>query len=260
MSRFGNLELGDDSEDRSHSQHEPALSDEALCLAQAQHAFEEGDFREALRQYSRVLEFNPHCAAAWIGQVRMLIELDEVQEAKLWADKALESFPAEPELLAAKAVALGRLEDLDAALAFSDAAIGETGSHLPYVWLARADVLLARRDKQADYCFEKALLLAPAEWLWQWLASRIRHFYQQFSLALKHAQEAVRLNATQSVVWLQLGLCQQALGLVEPARMSFEQARQLNPRCEAAAAGLAELRHVKGWARFRSSLRRMFPS
>jgi tetratricopeptide (TPR) repeat protein len=258
MSRFGNLELGDDSEDYSQSQ--PALTDEAQCLAEAQRAFEEGDFRAALRHYSRVLEFNPHSSAAWIGQVRMLIELDEVNEAKLWADKALESFPTEPELLAAKAVALARLDDLDAALAFSDSAIGETGSHLPYVWLARADVLLARRDKQADYCFEKALLLAPAEWLWHWLASRIRRFYRQFSLALKHAQEAVRLSATQSVVWLQLGLCQQALGLVEPARMSFEQARQLNPRCAAAATGLAELRHVKGWARFQSKLRGLFSS
>ena len=260
MSRFGNLELGDDSEDHSQPQNEPGLTDEARCLAQAQRAFEEADFREALRHYSRVLEFNPHCLAAWTGQVRMLIELDEAHEAKLWADKALESLPQEPELLAAKAVALGRLDDLDAALAFSDAAIGETGSNSPYLWLARADVLLARRDRQADYCFEKALLLAPAEWLWHWLASRIRQFYRQLSLALKHAQEAVRLGATQSVVWLQLGLCQQALGLVEPARLSFEQARQLSPRCAAAVAGLAELRHVKGWARFRSKLRGLFSS
>ena len=28
--------------------------------------------------------------AAWTGQVRMLIELGEFREAKLWADKALE--------------------------------------------------------------------------------------------------------------------------------------------------------------------------
>ena len=38
----------------------------------------------------------------------MLIELAEYREAKIWADKALERFPHEPELLAAKAVALGR--------------------------------------------------------------------------------------------------------------------------------------------------------
>ena len=36
--------------------------------------------------------------------MRMLIELGEFREAKLWADKALERFPHEPELLAAKAV------------------------------------------------------------------------------------------------------------------------------------------------------------
>jgi tetratricopeptide (TPR) repeat protein len=258
MSRFGHLELGDDSEERP--QTAGSFRDEARFLESAQHAFEEASFRDALQLFARVLEFNPQCVAAWAGQVRMLIELDEVQEARLWADKALEMFPQERELLAAKAVALGRLGELDAALAFSDAAIGESGSDQPYLWLARADVLLARKESQAGYCIEKALLLKPAEWFWHWLAARVRHVHRQFSLALKHAQEAVRLGATQSAAWLQLGLCQQALQLVEPARMSFEQARQLNPRCTAAAVGLVELQGLRGWTRFAGKLRRLFSS
>ena len=85
----------------------------------------------------------------------MLIELGEFREAKLWADKALERFPNEPELLAAKAVALARSGDLQGALSFSDASIEERGD-TPYVWLARGDVLLARAEARADYCFEKA--------------------------------------------------------------------------------------------------------
>ena len=146
MSRFGNLELGGRSEDQPQQEQQPSLvKDEAYYLGEARAAFENGSFEQALRFYSKVLEFNPQNAVAWTAQVRMLIELGEFREAKLWADKALERFPNEPELLAAKAVALGRSGDLQGALAFSDASIEERGD-TPYVWLARGDVMLARRE------------------------------------------------------------------------------------------------------------------
>src|SRR5262249_28396989 len=140
--------------------------------------FESANFETALRLYSKVLEFNPENAAAWTGQVRMLIEMGEFHEARLWADKALDRFPHEPELLAAKAVALGRHGDLQGALAFSDAAMEEHGD-TPYVWLARADVLLARKEARADFCLEKALQLSPRGWFVTWLAARIRCYYRQ---------------------------------------------------------------------------------
>jgi len=184
MSRFGNLELGGESEDQSQSQQKPLVKDETYYLAGAQTAFENGDFEQALRFYSKVLEFNPQNATAWTAQVRMLIELEEFREARLWADKALERFPQSAELLAAKAVALARSGDLQGALAFSDSSIEERGD-TPYVWLARGDVLLARKEARADYCFEKAQMLAPRDWLVAWLAARIRFYYEQFALALK---------------------------------------------------------------------------
>ena len=145
MSRFVNLEFGDESENQSQPAEKALVKDEAYYVAEARTAFETGNFEQALRFYSKVLEFNPQNAAAWTGQVRMLIELGEYREAKLWADKALERFPNEPELLAAKAVALGRSGDLQGALAFSDASIEERGD-TPYVWLARGDVMLAREE------------------------------------------------------------------------------------------------------------------
>src|SRR5216683_8292380 len=107
MSRFSNLEFSGESENQSQ-QPKALVKDEAYYYAEARAAFENGNFEAALRLFSKVLEFNPENAAAWTGQVRMLIELGEFGEAKLWADKALEHFPREPELLAAKAVALGR--------------------------------------------------------------------------------------------------------------------------------------------------------
>ena len=257
MSRFVNLELGGESEDQSRQRQKALVKDETYYFAEAQKAFENGEFEQALRAFGKVLEFNPHNAAAWTGQVRMLIELGECREARLWADKALERFPQEPELLAAKAVALGRTGDAQGALAFSDASIEERGD-TPYVWLARGDVLLARREQRADYCFEKAQLLAPKDWFVAWLAGRIRFYYKQFALALKLFQEAVEWNAAHFLVWLELGRCQHQLGLAGPARTSIAQAKQLNPRCREANLELIRLADVGIGSRLRGWFRRLF--
>ncbi len=257
MSRFGNLEFGDEHEGQSHDQQKDLVKDDAFYFADAESAYQNGNFESALRLYSKVLEFNPQKAAAWTGQVRMLIELGEFREAKLWADKALEKFPHEPELLAAKAVALGRTGDLQAALAFSDASIEERGD-TPYVWLARGDVLLARAEARADYCFDKALLLAPQDWLVAWLAARIRYYYEQFALAMKLVQKAVELNVGHFLLWLELGRCQQGVGLVTLARNSYTQAQQLNPQCTEARSALAKLSEVGFGTRLRGWWRQLF--
>lgn len=256
MSRFGNLELGG-QEDQWQQEQKPLAKDETYYLGLALSSFENGDYEPALRYYSRVLEFNPQNTAAWTAQVRMLIELGEYREAKLWADKALERFPNWPELLAAKAVALARGGSLQEALAFSDASIEERGD-TPYIWLARGDVLLARKEQRADYCFEKAMILAPKDWFVALLAARIRYHYEQFVLALNLLQQAIEWNAALFILWLEQGRCQQALGLIGPARISFTQARQLNPECRQAELGLVQLSHsglfarLRGWFKERS--------
>lgn len=259
MSRFGNLELGGEHEDHSRESARQPLKGEAHFLTEAQTAFENGNFESALRLFAKVLEFNPQNPAAWTGQVRMLIELGEFKEARLWADKALEKFPNEPELLAAKAVALARSGDLQGALAFSDSSIEERGD-TPYVWLARGDVLLARKESRADFCFEKALALAPQDWFLPWLAGRIRFYYRQFALALKLMQQALEANAGHFLLWLELGRCQQALGLANPARHSFEQAKQLQPHHPEVMRAFRELAQVGGLARFYGWWRNLFRS
>jgi tetratricopeptide (TPR) repeat protein len=257
MSRFGNLEF--DPKFEGEFRESATLRDENFYVAAARGAFESADFERALRGYAKVLEFNPQNLVAWTGQVRALIELGEFREAKLWADKALERFPRAPELLAAKAVALGRSGDLEEALALSDASIEERGD-TPYLWLARGDVLLARKEPRADYCFDKALTLAPGDWVIPWLAARIRYFYKQFAAALKLLQQAIELNTTHFLLWLQLGTCQLALGLTGPAQRSFEQARQLNPQCHEAQLGLARVSAAGFWTRLAGAWRSLFRS
>jgi Flp pilus assembly protein TadD len=255
MSRFVNLEFGNESEDQSQGR-EAVQKDEAYFLADARGAFEAGKFEQALRSYSKVLEFNPQNASAWTGQVRMLIELREFREAKLWADKALERFPHEADLLAAKAVALGRTGDLSGALAFSDASMEEHGDS-PYVWLARGDVMLARSERRADFCLEKALLLAPRDWFVLWLAARIRIYYRQFVHAVNLLQQAVELHTGNFLLWLELGRCQAEIGLAVSAERSLVQARQLNPDNEEATMALVRLQHAGFWAPLRDTWRRL---
>ena len=117
---------------------------------------------------------------------------------------------------------------------------------------------MARNEKRADYCFEKALLLAPQSWFAHWLASRIRYFYQKFALALKLAQQALALDSARASVWLQLGQCQEALGMISLAQASFDHALQLNPHCSEARKGLAGLKPVGWLASFRAQLNGLF--
>jgi tetratricopeptide (TPR) repeat protein len=246
MSRFGNLEFADSSSENLPSRSSAGAA--GLGLREAELAFRRGDFEHALRWYGRILQEEPHHVGAWVGQVRMLVELGEFKEAGVWADKALEQFPQEPELLAAKAVTLARSGDLRGALAFSDAAIAERGD-TPYVWLARGDVLLARAEKRADYCFNRALGGGGGDWIWSWLASRVHFFYRKFSLALKLITQALTLDGSQAVVWLQLGRCQLALGMSAVGEESLAQARELDPHCPEAQVVARECRDYGWWDR-----------
>ena len=231
MSRFGNLEFGFGEAEEIPAR--PAIRDEGLCLAEAQQAFEAGRFEQALRLFARALEFNPQSASSWAGQARMLIELGEFEEARLWADKALAILPDEGELMAAKAVALARLGDLEGAISFSDAAV-ESQANTPYIWIARGDVLLAAREKRAEFCFQKAIDLARGNWMVLWLIARIHRYHEQFARGLRMVQEALALDAGRAVLWSEFGQCQLALGLTAQARQSLAQARELDPNLEIA--------------------------
>ncbi len=137
---------------------------------------------------------------------------------------------------------------------FSDVSIEEEAG-APHVWLARGDVLLARKEARADYCFEKALRLAADNWVVLWMAARVRFYNGQFAVALQLAQQAIGREAGHFVLWLEQGRCQEALGLVDAAQDSFARALELDPACDAATDALTRLRshgigdRARGWWR-----------
>jgi hypothetical protein len=70
-------------------------------------------------------------------------------------------------------------------------------------------------------------------------------------------QQALESRATHFLLWLEAGRCQQELRLVNAARLSLNQARQLNPRCREAELLLIRLdqtgplQQLWGWIRER---------
>lgn len=239
MSRFDHLEFDDrDSEVPKKPQGAEMsgspIRDAAYFCAQGDIEFHLDNMEPALRNYSRALEQDNTLYEGWFGQVRVLLEKGEYKEADLWAGKALDLFPKQPELLAVKAVAATRMGRKIMALANSDQALAQTGA-TPYVWLARADILLALGRPMAENCLAKALEVssgATRGWT-HWEESRLLRRHGRIGQGYKQAQEAKRLLPDEAGVWLELAIGQIALALPE-ARESLKQAMLLNSDCRAA--------------------------
>ncbi len=257
MSRFANLEFEDV---RGRALATPACGiavEQTRDLEAAGERFRAGYFETALRLYGQAVERDPRRLPARVGLVRMLLELGRLPDAGRHAERALEQFPEAPELLALKGVILARAGDPSGALAFSDAAM-QGAEPTPAVWLALGEVLLARGEKRADYCFAKALAAAPADWFWSWLATRAHLAHRRFVRALGLARQALTLESGAAVIWTQLGRCQLALGLMPDARQALVRAEQLDAACPETRSLREALGRAGPWQRGIGAWRRLW--
>jgi len=258
MSRFANLEFDDGKRARlKGGATGTPIRDAAFFHCKAEDYYLTGDFEAALQNYSRALEQNSAFFEGWFGQVRMLIEMGEYEESILWADKALELFPDHPDLLAAKSVASCRGGALDKAMAYSDNAISRKGV-TPYVWIARAEALLARRSKTAGHCLANAINIAGnAAPIVRMEAGRLLLRSGQCLTAMDHLRKAMSDLPKAALAWLELGRCQAALGLPE-AEVTFTQCLILRPDWKRAENALARFRNRGLFSRIRGMFRRLF--
>ena len=93
--------------------------------------------------------------AGWVGQVQMLVQLEEYPEAELWSRKGLELFPTNGELMAGRAQAFCRMGDMKQAHALCDGSLQQPGQSA-YRWLVRGEIMVAARQNMDRYCFDKA--------------------------------------------------------------------------------------------------------
>ena len=221
------------------------LHDARHWMQRADQSRRAGEFEDALRYYSRAVELDRQLVAGWVGQVRMLVALEEYTEAELWARKALELFRNHADLHAARAQALCRNGDLKSALAACDAAIGQQGQS-PYPWMARGDLMLARKDSIADHCFDKAIQLDP-DWIIAIEIAAIYLYYRRPGKALARCTPTVEKAPDQPYAWYHLGVCQLEMSLEKPARRSFARCLDLEPKHHRARAALRQLDHRDGF-------------
>ena len=228
--------------------------DAAHYVALAVDARRIGAHETALQHFTRAVREDRATIVGWVGQVQMLVELAEYSEARLWADKALELFRDNGDLLAAKAQACVRIGDLVTAQATCDAAMRSPGTSA-WRWAVRGETLLARGEALARTSFQKALAEPTADWFDRTLVATMHLFHRKAAAAIEYAQAGVAAQPTAPYAWLVLGRCQAALGWGEQAEETFGRALELTPRLEAAAAALAALEQESGAARL---LRRLF--
>lgn len=249
MGRFSKLELDDKKQQTSKEVLYKAMPieegyDQDYYLQQANEYYRKGEFEKALRYYSRALGIDNTLVAAWVGQVRALIDLKETREAHVWVNKALEFFPGEAELLAAKAVVYAKLGLNSQAIAISDLSF-EQKVLTTYVWFARGQVLLAKTGKNAEFCFQKAIEMSKDDWFMYQMVGMAYMEKKHYSRAQQYLSEAASRNSANPFLWLQVGLCCQHLGFYPRAMKCFQQALEINPRYKPAEKALTKAKHTR---------------
>jgi tetratricopeptide (TPR) repeat protein len=246
MPRFDRLEF-DQPPQRPNQEATAELADrdEHYWLRLADENRRQGHHENALRYYSRALEMDKALVAGWLGQVQMLLALDESPEAELWARKALELFKNHGDLLAARAQALCRSGDLAQALALCDAALQREGSSA-YRWVVRGELMLSQRESVDRHCFEKAAQI-NSDWLIALEIAAIYRLYKNAPLAQRWAGQAVQKAPESAYAWYMQALIELDLHLDARARASLGRCLALVPRHAEALQRLTEL-DQRGWS------------
>jgi tetratricopeptide (TPR) repeat protein len=247
MPRFDNLELDPTPEepDGPRGPAPAAARDERHWLWLADENRRQGHFDNALRFYSRALEMDKSLATGWLGQVQMLIALDECPEAELWARKALELFRNHGDLLAGRAQAAARLGNRAEAQSLCDAALKQEGQSA-YRWLVRGELLVRDRQGLDRHCFDKAVQLDP-DWLVPLEIAAIYAYHRLPGKAVARLRQAAELAPDNAYVWYRKALCERELGLDDAARKSLRRCLEASPNHVEAAQALAEL-DARGWS------------
>jgi tetratricopeptide (TPR) repeat protein len=238
--RFDKLEFERPPDRSSPGNAEPRVDkDEKYWAGLADENRRGGSYETALRFYSRALEVDKTLVPAWVGQVQMLVQLQEYPQATLWSQKALELFPGNAELMAGQAQAECRMGNLKKAYTLSDGSLRQRGESA-YRWQVRGELVLAGKQRNDRYCFDKAQL-ADKDWLVPLESALIYYHYSVHNFGQQRAQMAVEKAPQAYYPWYVLGLCQAKLGFDSAAITSLNRCLQICPRHDEAQSRLAEL-------------------
>ncbi|MEN6371460.1 MAG: tetratricopeptide repeat protein [Armatimonadota bacterium] len=257
MGRFDHLEMSNWSPELETPDPNSGTRDENYYKEQADEAFINEDYERALAYYSRALQYNISLEECWLGQLRCLIELWELQEAVVWSNRALEKFPKSAQLLAARAVAECRMGHTESAMGYSDGAFSEAGVNT-YCWIARGEVLLSKNYNNAKACFAKAIELAPNDWS---IRAAIGHAFRvrkSFTNAYDYFKQAVKLDSDRAACWYWLGKCAESLGEIDEAATAYKRALMVSSSYKKALDDLYKIENKGLFSRMGYAIRRLF--
>ena len=217
------------------------------ALETAQNFYFRGDYLEGLRHCARVLSRDVERIKAWVGQVRILIDLGRYDSALYWADKACTKQGGSTLTSFAKALALAHVGRIDDAKTIINIPVGKDDD--PMIWLLRGEVLIKVRINflqkiftphkgigrlGAFFCFIKALASDQRD---PFINQRIGLAYmleRQYRRAAEHL--GISLNAVSDNALTLYGLaeCYRARRDYERALQYVKKAITRNPNLDCA--------------------------
>jgi tetratricopeptide (TPR) repeat protein len=226
-SRFAGLETAGGN--RSGRRPGAAARDSGYYLREALDLELAGRHERALNKYSAALGEDPLCITAWAGQLWMLLYLEDPAEAEIWSDKALQSFPNDPDVLALKSLAQWRCGFETSARNLNDAALSAARDSAN-VWLARGEIQIGGDMKSASACFVRAVAAPGQKGVCHLRAGDILVRSGKFAAAIEYHRKATRILPGSSWAWYGYGRAQREVGNERYALAAFDRALDLSPR------------------------------
>lgn len=216
--------------------------------------FFSGDFKAALRSYSRSVQADHSRPEPWIGQILTLIMMRQYKEATIWMLRSLEQFPDEPSLLSLQSLVYGLTGFQNRALAAGDYVLTRPNSGIPFVWAIRAHLLSLFESPNAAPCFDKFHEFTPAiDWKLYATIGMLQLQAQKWNRAKDLLEKAVSSNNSIPYLWCQLGFTLERLAFTEGALQAYRSALEINPGHREASASLIRLQTtplpVRVWRR-----------
>ena len=223
--RFDYLEIPEGHRDIPEEEGKDAFNH----LEAAEKKYYEGFFESALREYSKSLQYDKGLIDAWVGQVKCLLALGEMEEAETWVNNALTYFPKSADLLSAKAVVLCELGKSGEALFYSDDSLNFS-SQTGYPWVARGNVLFfLRHEKTAIQCLEKVVAENPGDWRILAETGKVYARHKKCTKAAFYLDRAVQIKPDNAYLWFQMAKCYKAMRSRSMCQICCERALEIKP-------------------------------
>ncbi len=198
------------------------------CMGRGDDAFFRGDSKEALRWYSRAMKIDSTRLQPWVAQVRLLLLTRQLNEAKVWLNRALTVFPDNPSLMSLHALKNALSGQIQQGMGASDRLMSEQGENVA-AWLSRGHILIITGNhKNADFCFDQCLTLSgEADWKAPMMIGMVLDSERHWAKSIRFYESALGRRATLPYAWYRIGRARAAVGQRDRARQAFLRAEAL---------------------------------